>query len=289
MVNSLSSRGENEAVDIVRFGPKEYGATIAEVLRRDGCAIVENLASDEQLDRFTNEMQPFLDATQPGNDDFIGRNTRRTGGLVARSATARELVMNDLVLDTTGALLMDRAATFQLHLTQVIAIGPNSPAQTIHRDQWAFGFHPFPIGIDVQCNVLWAVTDFTEANGATRVIPGSNTWEDRLRPTIDQSIPALMERGSALLYTGSLYHGGGPNSSDEVRTGINITYCRSWLRQEENQYLSVPPDIARTLDEDLLRMIGYSRGAYALGYVDDLRDPLDVLLGRDGRTTFDQT
>ncbi len=61
-------------MDIVRFGPKEYGATIAEVLRRDGCAIVENLASHEQLDRFTNEMKPFLDATQPGNDDFIGRN-----------------------------------------------------------------------------------------------------------------------------------------------------------------------------------------------------------------------
>jgi ectoine hydroxylase-related dioxygenase (phytanoyl-CoA dioxygenase family) len=82
-----------------------------------------------------------------------------------------------------------------------------------------------------------------------------------------------------LLYTGSLYHGGGANHSDSTRYGLNITYAVSWLRQEENQYLSVPFEIARTLDEPLLRLMGYARGAYALGYVDDLRDPLDVLRG----------
>jgi ectoine hydroxylase-related dioxygenase (phytanoyl-CoA dioxygenase family) len=55
----------------------------------------------------------------------------------------------------------------------------------------------------------------------------------------------------------------------------------SWLRQEENQYLAVPTEVARTFEEPLLRLMGYARGAYALGYVDDLRDPLDALLGRE--------
>src|SRR5882672_11807977 len=89
--------------------------------------------------------------------------------------------------------------------------------------------------------------------------------------------PAEMPAGSVLFYTGALYHGAGANRSRDVRCGLNVTYSVSWLRQEENQYLSVPAEIARTLPDDLLRLMGYRRGAYALGYVDDLRDPLEVL------------
>jgi ectoine hydroxylase-related dioxygenase (phytanoyl-CoA dioxygenase family) len=88
-----------------------------------------------------------------------------------------------------------------------------------------------------------------------------------------------MPAGSVLFYTGSLYHGAGANRSSEVRYGANITYAVSWLRQEENQYLSVPAAIARELPDPLLRLMGYAKGAYALGYVDDMRDPLDVLRG----------
>jgi ectoine hydroxylase-related dioxygenase (phytanoyl-CoA dioxygenase family) len=86
-----------------------------------------------------------------------------------------------------------------------------------------------------------------------------------------------MEKGSVVFYTGSLYHGAGANRSSATRYGVNITYNVSWLRQEENQYLSVPLEIARTLPDDLLRLMGYARGAYALGYVDDMRDPLSVV------------
>src|SRR5690606_26968826 len=187
--------------------------------------------------------------------------------------------MHPLVLDAVRTALA-HATGVQLHLTQAIAIGPGAPAQAIHRDQWAFDFFPFPTGYEVQCNTIWAMTDFTERNGATRVIPGSHRFADRLSFTEADTAPAEMPAGSVLFYTGSLYHGGGANRSDATRIGVNITYAVAWLRQEENQYLSVPPEIARTLPEPLLRLMGYARGAYALGYVDDLRDPLDVLLGR---------
>ena len=130
------------------------------------------------------------------------------------------------------------------------------------------------------------MTDFTEHNGATRVIPGSNLHEDKLQYGLDATIPAEMPKGSVLVYTGALYHGGGANRSDAVRAGVNITYNVSWLRQEENQYLSVPIEIAKTFDEDLQRLMGYSRGAYALGYVDDLRDPIEVLRPDAGRVGF---
>ena len=118
------------------------------------------------------------------------------------------------------------------------------------------------------------------------MIPGSHRYEDRLRLPHEDTVPAEMEAGSVLFYTGALYHGGGANRSSTVRHGLNLTYNLAWLRQEENQYLAVPPDVARTLPEPLLRLMGYARGAYALGYVDDLRDPLDVLLGRESRIGF---
>lgn len=220
-------------------------------------------------------------STPVGPDDFAGRRTRRTGGLVARSPAAREIVAHPLVLAVARRVLAN-AAGFQLHLTQMIAIGPGEPAQPVHRDQWAFDFFPFPVGYEVQCNTIWAMCDFTEENGATRLVPGSHRREDGLAFEAADTIPATMPAGSVLLYTGSLYHGAGANRSDETRCGLNLTYSASWLRQEENQYLSVPPEVARTLSEDLLRLLGYARGAYALGYVDDMRDPLDVLLGRGG-------
>jgi hypothetical protein len=251
----------------------------AETLARDGCVVIDDLARGDVLDRFRREMAPWLEATGPGRDGFVGKRTRRTGGLIARSEAARELVMDPTVLGTAKRVLA-HGTTFHLHLTQVIAIGPGETPQPIHRDQWAFDFFPFPKGYEVQCNTLWALTDFTEENGATRVLPGSHRYDDKLEFRLGDTEPAEMRAGSALLYTGALYHGGGPNRSSAVRTGINITYALSWLRQEENQYLSVPRDVARTLPDDLLRVMGYARGAYALGYVDDLRDPLDALRGK---------
>jgi len=263
---------------IPRLSATAASADVAAVLQEAGCAIVERLVSPAVFDRARAELAPYLTATPVGPDDFSGRRTRRTGGLIARSPTCRELVMHPLVLGTVGTVLQ-HATSFQLHLTQVIAIGAGEPGQPIHRDQWAFDFFPFPAGYEVQCNTIWAMNDFTAANGATRALPGSHRFADRLQLRHDEAEAAEMPAGSVLFYTGALYHGGGANTSDATRYGLNITYAVSWLRQEENQYLAVPAEIARTLPEPLLRLMGYARGAYALGYVDDLRDPLDVLLG----------
>ena len=259
------------------------GEEVAAALSEDGVVVVDNLISAAAMDSVADELRPWIDATAVGPDDFSGRRTRRTGGLVGRSQKCRELVMNPLVLGTCGKFL-SHATSYQLHLTQVIAIGPGEPAQPIHRDQWAFDFFTFPRGFEVQCNTLWAMTDFTEENGATRVIPGSNRFDDKLKFAEKDTEAAEMTKGSVLFYSGSIYHGGGANRSNATRAGINITYNLSWLRQEENQYLAVPLEIARTLPVELLRLMGYRRGAYALGYVDDLRDPIEIVRPDLGQT-----
>ena len=117
-------------------------------------------------------------------------------------------------------------------------------------------------------------------------MPGSNHREDKLTFALDDTEPAEMARGSVLVYSGSVYHGGGPNRSGSTRIGLNITYNVAWLRQEENQYLSVRREVAETLPTELLRLMGYDRGAYALGYIDDLRDPIEAVRPGTGSTGF---
>jgi ectoine hydroxylase-related dioxygenase (phytanoyl-CoA dioxygenase family) len=256
---------------------------IAAVIARDGCAVLDRVAAPEAIAKFQAEIAPYESANALGGDDFAGRRTKRTGALIARSQTARDFVMHPTVLGTVAKVLA-HATGFQLHLTQLISIGGGEPMQQIHRDQWAFDFFPFPNGFEVQCNTIWALTDFSAENGATRVIPGSHRYADKLKFTEEQTEPAEMASGSVLFYTGALYHGGGANRSEQVRSGLNLTYNLAWLRQEENQYLACPPEIARTLPEPLLRLMGYERGAYALGYVGDLRDPIEVLRPEAAKT-----
>jgi ectoine hydroxylase-related dioxygenase (phytanoyl-CoA dioxygenase family) len=273
------------ATGVVHVAGSATAAEVHAVLARDGAVVVDDLADRETVERILAEMRPWIEATPPGSDEFSGRSTRRTGALIARSPACHALIRHPTILDVTGRLL-HRAKAFQLHLTQVIAIGPGSPAQSVHRDQWAFDFFPFPSDYDVQCNTIWALTDFTEENGATRVIPGSQAWDDSFEHAVDETVPATMTAGSCLVYTGKVYHGGGENRSDATRLGLNITYDVAWLRQEENQYLSVPREVAETLDDELLRLMGYRIGAYALGYIDDVRDPLEAIRGRSGTMSF---
>ena len=266
--------------------PADTGVdAVVAALGADGAVVVDDVASPALLDAVETELRPFLEATPTGPDDFSGALTRRTGALIARSPSSRELVMHPLALRTAQAFL-GHATNIQLHLTQAIAIGPGESAQPIHRDQWAFDFFPFPQGYEVQCNTIWAMTDFTEGNGATRVVLGSNHAEDRLSFGTDDTESAVMGRGSVLLYSGSVYHGGGANRSAETRLGLNITYNVAWLRQEENQYLSCPREVAETLPTELLRLMGYDRGAYALGYIDDLRDPIEAVRPGVGSSGF---
>ncbi|MEO1058175.1 MAG: phytanoyl-CoA dioxygenase family protein [Actinomycetota bacterium] len=265
---------------ITHCRPDTPPAELDQILRRDGALIIDDLASMDLVEQIGTEMAPYITATPMGSDDFSGRTTARTGALIARSPASRTLVQHPLILDVAGRLL-DRAKSFQLHLTQMISIGPDSPGQQIHRDQWAFDFYEFPADYHVQCNTIWAMTDFTEENGATRVMVGSQDLPNSFEHTVDDTIAAEMRRGSCLLYTGKVYHGGGANRSDHTRRGLNITYNVSWLRQEENQYLSVPPEVAAELPDDLLRLMGYQLGAYALGYIDDVRDPLAAVRGEE--------
>jgi ectoine hydroxylase-related dioxygenase (phytanoyl-CoA dioxygenase family) len=262
---------------------------IVDHLRQDGYVIVDDLASTDLMDTIDEELAPFLATTPTGYNAMIGKKTRRTGALIARSAACRDLVQDPTVLGVCKDFL-GHASAFQLMLTQVISIEPGESAQALHRDQNAWDFYPFPDEYHVQCNTLWAMSEYTAEMGATRIVPGSQAAGHR-KPTDytdADCIQAEMSRGSVLIYTGKIVHSGGANrTADKVRRAINVNYSVGWVRQEENQFLSVPPDVARTLDDDLLRLIGYQEGAWAMGYFRDFEDPIRAIRGDQGDYGFD--
>ncbi|MGB0919911.1 MAG: phytanoyl-CoA dioxygenase family protein [Alphaproteobacteria bacterium] len=261
---------------------------VTEVLQADGAVIVEKIIDSNLLAQAEQECRPFIDATPMGKDGFSGYKTTRTGALVSRSAACREIILNPLILETAETWLKPFAEKVQLNLSQIIRILPGQEAQPIHRDRWAWGTM-IPQEIEVECNTMWALNDFTAAKGGTCVVPGSHLWEPDRLPEPHEVVQAEMPAGSVLVYTGTVFHGGGPNTSAEERLGFNVDYVVGWLRQEENQYLTCPPEVAKTLDPKLTDLLGYTMGNYVLGYfsVPESADaegagvcPPEVALGR---------
>jgi ectoine hydroxylase-related dioxygenase (phytanoyl-CoA dioxygenase family) len=245
---------------------------ILAVLEADGAAIIKDLISTEQVKEMVDQVSPFIQQTPMGRDDFSGRHTQRTGALVARTPACHNLILHPTILPAARAFLEPFTEKILLHLTQTIRINPGNPAQPLHRDRLAWGTH-IPQSIEPQFNTIWALTDFTLDNGATRCVPGSHKWEWQRRAEADEIVQAQMSAGSVFIYSGSVLHSGGENRSDAPRLGLNLTYTLGWLRQEENQYLSCPPHIAKNLPEELQELLGYTQGNYALGYFSDPESP----------------
>jgi hypothetical protein len=273
---------------VATLAPDTKASEIVSAMQSDGACIVRDVLPPETLERLNADLEPWIDRSQTGADDFTGRRTKRTGALVARCPECRPIVTHPLILEAANEFLGPYCERIQLHLTQTIDILPGQGVQILHRDRLAWGGY-IPKLIEPQFNTIWALTDFTEENGATHVVPGSHEWPlDRNPESLSESVQAAMPRGSVLCYSGTVIHGGGANRSDAARVGLNITYCLGWLRQEENQFLSCPPHIAKELEPALTDLLGYTMGNYALGYyshpemVEGLPDtlPPELAIGR---------
>jgi ectoine hydroxylase-related dioxygenase (phytanoyl-CoA dioxygenase family) len=210
----------------------------------------------------------------PRGNPAEGFATLRTYNLLAKDPVFQQMPVHRAVLPLVervldpGCLLSGMTA---------IDIGPGERAQPIHPDDLVMTVpRPHP---PLMCTSLWALTDFTDANGATRILPGTHLEErvDVTRP----SIPAEMRAGSVLVIDGGLWHGGGSNTTaDEWRIGVNVQYCAGFCRPQQNQYLGIPLEITRTFSDRLLELCGYSLYKGIMGHVDG-QSPA-VVLG-DGR------
>jgi hypothetical protein len=236
---------------------------IMAVIQRDGAVILNQMMSDGQIARLSDELKPYVDVTKPGRESFSGFKTTRTGALAARSSQVRRAILNEKILSICDHVLLPNCERYQVNVTHIIRITPGEVAQVMHRDRLSWQHLK---GIEPQLNTIWAISDFTIENGATRVVPGSFSWSNGREAEPHEIAYAEMERGSVLVYTGSVLHSGGANRTQDYRVGMNLTYCLGWLRQEENQYLSCPPEIARAFEPKLQALMGYASGGYGLGF-----------------------
>lgn len=232
---------------------------IVDALRRDGAVIVSRLADEQRIEAVRAELRPQLDAYGLGTvSDFNGSRTLRCHtGLLANTPSAAALVDHDMVIDVADAILLPHCANYQVGSLTGIEILPGESAQALHRDD---SLYPIEIaGLELQIGVMWALDDFTGENGATRVVPRSHrflrSWH---LPGLSDWEAAVMPSGSALFYLGSTWHGGGANLSSAPRMGLINTYSLGWLRQESNQYLEAPPEVAVRFEPRLRALLGYT-------------------------------
>ena len=247
-------------------------------IERDGYCILEDAIDPALLDAIEEAVHRIARDrdTVPADNDFEGRATHRVYNLLAYGAPFDRVPTHEAVLPVVEGVLDPGCLVSSL---SSIEIGPDEKAQPIHADDQLIALpRPHPA---IVCNSMWAITDFTEENGATRVVPGSHVADHAPEYGAEfDSVPAEMARGSVLVWHGSLWHGGGANRTDAPRLGLAMNYCAGFIRQQENQQLGIPRAVARTFSPRLQRLIGYGVYRALIGHIDK-RDPIE-LLGEDG-------
>ena len=255
----LPSRG----MTIERLGPTASGDDVAALLDEHGYALVECLLAPEDVAAKLAVLDGLFATTPTGRNAFEGFHTQRIYAVFGKTRAFDDLAVHPLLL---GALDHALGPYYQFSAPVALQIGPGEKAQVLHRDEAVYPLpRPHP---PVVLNSMWALCDFTEANGATRLIPGSHRWPEDRQPDEGEVVQATMPAGSVLIYHGGLWHGGGANGSDRPRPGLILEYVVSWLRPQETQLVAVPPEVARELPERLQELIGYNVYPPFLGYVD---------------------
>lgn len=226
-----------------------------DALARDGFVILPGLADRAALDAVRADLAPCFAAAPFCQGSFYGARTKRFGRLLARTNHAESFVRHPTVLAILDGLF--GASTYQLNLSQCIEIHPGAPVQPPHRDHdmWAC---PKVVGTTHLVNVMWALTEFTSANGGTRIWPGTNCDDWRLHvPGDDGVVEVAASPGSAIIFLGQTLHAGGANRTAEARRGMVFSYCLDWLLPHENPWLAYPPQLARRFSPELAALVGY--------------------------------
>ncbi len=211
-----------------------------------------------------NRLEEELDI-QPKMNRAEGYNTKRIYNLLAKDPAFWEMPAHDAVLPVVTNLI-DRWAI--LSGTTAMNIGPGEELQGMHTDEGNITL-PRPRQ-PLMAVTIWALSDFTADNGATRIVPGSHKADREPRADeIDDAIPAEMPAGSVMIMHGGMWHCGGPNTTeDQWRMGANIQYCVGWMRGQQNHYLSLQPETVQAMPKRLQQLAGFGLHKGAMGHID---------------------
>jgi len=247
-------------------------------IEAQGYSIVEDAIAPDLIEALNDDLlrlEHDLGIT-PAHNAFEGVRTTRIYNLLAHGPNFEQIPIHPAILPICERVLDPGLLVSSL---SSIAIGPDESPQPIHADDQIIPLpKPHPATV---CNTMWALTDFTAANGATRIIPGTHKASES--PDLTRhydSIPAEMAKGSVLVWHGSLWHGGGANTTATRRVGIAMNYCAGYLRQQENQQLGLPPETVRRFPSRLQQLVGYDVYQGLIGHIDK-NIPANLLLSAE--------
>jgi ectoine hydroxylase-related dioxygenase (phytanoyl-CoA dioxygenase family) len=238
-----------------------------------GFAVVTGLADNETMDSIAKDMQRYSRGMMPLELEFFGGALKKVEGLAAKSSGLIELLNDPFLVDLSEEylgpdLLMNASGGFILE--------KGKRPQPLHHDDVLY--KPFLPrgGPESMVNFMFAVTDFTRENGATRMVPGSHKWpEERLPTETDEVVDIEMGKGSAAIWLGSTWHGAGQNLTETPRLGAEIAFNCGWLRPHEAYHLMIPPGLARDLPPQVQEVLGYKAHRGMLGCIEQ-RSPMEL-------------
>lgn len=237
--------------------PDAMYATLAEA----GCLVVHDMARPDQVASVKAELAEHVTAATASEDDpedFYPGKTHRVVALMHRSPTMRELMMHPTVEQLGDRHLLGNCKKWQLNVTAALEVGPGARDQILHREENLFPYFPVPRP-NLILATMWAMSDFTAANGGTQLVPGSHRWDGERTAQPDEIVRAEMPAGSVLFWLGGTLHGAGANTTtDDWRYGVVLTYTLGWLRQEENQHVSMPLADALALPDAVRSRMGFA-------------------------------
>ena len=265
-------------------------ADVLGALATHGAVIVDGMLRPELLASFRGDVERAAAGFGAGTRsdqatvrNFWGDETKRFTRLAARSDSFVEILLHPLMLAVADALLLPSCSSYWMNTGQMMIIGPGESEQVLHRDADNWRTMNRPDGFEVTVSCMFAITEFAAAAGATRVVPGSNRWDDfSRRPQPEEIAPAAMSAGSGMIYTGRALHGAGANVTRDVwRFGLHVSYVLGWLTPEEAGPLGVEWSTAAMLPERAQQLLGWR--CYAAGGSDSTRlwtvDYEDVPIG----------
>lgn len=248
-----------------------------ERMRRDGYTIIEGAIDAATVAALRADLRRLTVALgiRPATNIFEGTRTLRIYNLLALGEIYQQVPVHERVLPIIEGVI-DRGCL--VSSLSSIDIGPGEAAQPLHADDQVI---PLPRPhVSIICNTMWALTDFTADNGATRLVPGSHRADRAPQPFGEpaETVAAEMAAGSVLVFDGSIWHGGGANRTEAPRLGLAMNYCAGWIRQQENQQLGIPQEIARGFSPRLRKLVGYGLYRKLIGHIDKC-SPEDLLDG----------
>jgi len=239
---------------------------LLEALDEFGAVVVEDLLVPDVVGAFNVEIDVLIEAEREIVRDFpneviagfFGDKVTHVSGVAGKSRVFVDHVLcHPRYMSICDHILLPNCADYQLNIAHVMERHPGSEAQFIHRDGWVWKRLPKLSG-EVQLASLIALSEFTPDNGGTLIVPGSHRWEEGRVPEPGEIVATAIPAGHAVVYLGSTLHAGGANvTQNEIRRGIHVSYALGWLRTEENNALSTPPEVLGKMPQRARELIGF--------------------------------